>query len=309
MKSLAVDGMTDGLVSVIIPAYRAAAYIEQTLESVRAQTYPHWEILVMEDGVFDDTAEKVRAFAATVSNPVRLFQRQQNQGVSLARNALLDSAHGEFTAFLDADDLWTTDHLAYSLELLKSEASDWVVGGLNLIDPRGKLIERDVLPPPIDLPAMPTRLLTYNFVLPSGMVVRSRVFGKALRFDPSLAVGEDLDLCIRIVETGHAVSFSKKATLNYRKHPSSATADPARFSEGMSQLYEKYLHSPTVDRKVCASYLGDALLTTARITRQTNPARCFRAAKRLVQLEPLNLTGWGCLFSAGWQRFRSSSSG
>ncbi|HEU5079201.1 MAG TPA: glycosyltransferase family A protein [Opitutaceae bacterium] len=284
--------MPDGLVSVLIPAYRASAYIGLTLESIAAQTYKNWEILVLEDGIFDDTAEKVRAFAATASRPVRLIQREKNQGVSRARNTLLDEARGQFIAFLDADDLWTPDHLEYSLGLMEKEGTDWVVGGLNLIDPKGRVTEADVFPPQVEFHAMPTRLLSYNFILPSGMVARADVFGGNLRFDPTLTIGEDLDLCIRIVETGHRVSYSQKATLNYRKHPSSATGDPARFSEGMSELYEKYLHNPLVDRKACANFLRQALLTTARITRKSQPQRCHRAAKRLIQLSPFSPTAW-----------------
>ncbi|HEY9153832.1 MAG TPA: glycosyltransferase family A protein, partial [Opitutaceae bacterium] len=108
--------MSSGLVSILIPAYRAGHYIGQTLESIRAQTYTNWEVLVLEDGIFDDTATTVRAFAASVSQPVRLVQREKNAGVSRARNSLLDLAQGEFIAFLDADDLWLPDHLAYSID-------------------------------------------------------------------------------------------------------------------------------------------------------------------------------------------------
>jgi glycosyltransferase involved in cell wall biosynthesis len=299
--------MADALVSVLIPAYRASAYIAQTLESVRAQTHANWEILVLEDGIFDDTADKVRAFAATTTQPVRLVQREQNQGVSRARNSLLDLARGEFIAFIDADDLWIPTHLEYSLGLLRDEGTDWIVGGLNLIDPKGKLIQPDVLPPVMPLDDMPTYLLTYNFILPSGMVARSRVFNQGLRFDPGLSVGEDLDLCIRIVDARHPVSYSRRATLNYRKHPTSATADPARFSEGMSELYEKYLRSPRVNRRLCAAHLRKALLTTARITRRSSPTRCYRAARRLVQLDPLSPSAWLYLLSAAPRRNQSSS--
>jgi glycosyltransferase involved in cell wall biosynthesis len=228
---------------------------------------------------------------------VRLIQREKNAGVSRARNSLLDLAQGEFIAFLDADDLWTPDHLAYSIERLNSENADWIVGGLNLIDPQNKLIEANVLPEIVSPQALPSRLLTYNFILPSGMVSRAKVFAGGLRFDHTLSVGEDLDLCIRIVDAGHRIAYSQKATLNYRKHPTSATADPARFSEGMTELYEKYLHSPLVNRPACARSLRNALLNTARLTRKRQPERCARAAKRLVQLSPWNLRAWACWLS------------
>ena len=299
--------MSSGLVSILIPAYRAGHYIGQTLESIRAQTYPNWEVLVLEDGIFDDTAKTVNAFAASVPQPVRLIQREKNAGVSRARNSLLDLAQGEFIAFLDADDLWTPDHLAYSIERLNSENADWIVGGLNLIDPQNKLIEANVLPEIVTPQALPSRLLTYNFILPSGMVSRAKVFAGGLRFDHTLSVGEDLDLCIRIVDAGHRIAYSEKATLNYRKHPTSATADPARFSEGMTELYEKYLHSPLVNRPACARSLRNALLNTARLTRKRQPERCARAAKRLVQLSPWNLRAWVCWLSVLGRKNPSSA--
>jgi len=300
--------MSNGLVSILIPAYRAGEYVGQTLESIRAQTYTNWEVLVLEDGIFDDTAATVKAFAASVSQPVRLIQREKNGGVSRARNALLDLARGEFIAFLDADDLWLPQHLAYSIDRLNAEQADWLVGGLNLIDPQNKLIEADVLPEVVAPAALPARLLAYNFILPSAMVTRSKVFAGGLRFDHTLSVGEDLDLCIRIVDAGHRVGYSRQATLNYRKHPTSATADPARFSEGMTELYEKYLHSPLVNRPACARSLRKALLTTARLTRKRQPERCARAAKRLVQLSPWNLRAWACWLSVVGRKTTTDSS-
>src|SRR5690242_20507291 len=93
---------TPPLVSVIIPCYRAGRYVRETLEAVRAQTHPHWEILLCEDGVLDDTGAQVAAFATTTSNAVRTFQNPTNLGVSRTRNRLIDEARGAYLAFVDA---------------------------------------------------------------------------------------------------------------------------------------------------------------------------------------------------------------
>jgi glycosyltransferase involved in cell wall biosynthesis len=284
--------MTAPLVSIVIPAYKAGRYLAATLASVRAQTHPRWELLICEDGIFDDTAEQVKTFAATSANPVRFFQNPNNLGVSLTRNRLLDAAQGNFIAFLDADDLWTPDHLAHSLATMETERTDWIIGGLDRIDSNGHTIEQNILPPIVSPQEMPTRLLSYNFVLPSGMVTRAKVFAQGLRFDTTLTVGEDLDLCIQIVEAGHAASFSKAVTLHYRKHPASATGDPARFSEGMALLYTKHLDDPAVDPKFCRRCLIDSLITTARLTRKILPARCRKAARQLIRLRPWHPIGW-----------------
>jgi glycosyltransferase involved in cell wall biosynthesis len=284
--------MTTPLVSIVIPAYKAGRYITTTLASVRAQTHTRWELLICEDGIFDDTAEQVKTFAANTTNPVRFFQNPKNLGVSQTRNRLLDASQGDFIAFLDADDLWTPDHLAHSLATMEAEHTDWIIGGLNRIDSLGHFTEQGILPPVISPQEMPTQLLSYNFILPSGMVTRAKVFGQGLRFDTHLSVGEDLDLCIQIVETGHKASFSRKATLNYRKHPASATGEPARFSEGMAQLYAKHLRDPAVDQAFCLHCLIDSLTNTARLTRKTQAARCRKAARQLIGLRPWHPIGW-----------------
>ncbi|HLP08138.1 MAG TPA: glycosyltransferase family A protein [Opitutaceae bacterium] len=275
---------TAELVSVLIPAHRAGAYLGATLESVAAQTWPHWEILVYEDGKFDDTAVIVRAFAARTQNRVQLLRAETNRGVSRARNALIDAARGAFIAFLDADDLWEPDHLAHSLSLLRSEDTAWSIAGLNLIDPAGRVTRRDLLPPPTELAALPTRLLEHNFILTSGIVARAAVFASGIRFDPALRIGEDLDLCIEFARAGFRPSFSQRTTLNYRKHPVSTTADPVRFPEEFSAVFEKHLGNPLVDRRICLRLLREMLLNVARMTWRRQPQRALAALDRLTRV-------------------------
>ncbi len=284
--------MTAPLVSIVIPAYKAGRYIRETLESIRAQTHTHWEILACEDGVFDDTADQLAAFAATTPNPVRVFRHEKNLGVSRTRNRLLDEVRGDFIAFLDADDLWTPDHLEHSLATMAREGTSWIVGGLDLIDSNGVTTKRNILPPHHSMKALPTELLRYNFILPSGMVAHAGIFKNGPRFDPSLAIGEDLDLCIELARAGRRVSYSDKVTLRYRKHQASATGDPARMAEGLAQLFTKHLHNPVVDRALCRKFLIDNLTATARLTRKSQPARCRKAARQLIQLRPWHPLGW-----------------
>lgn len=282
----------DALVSILIPAHRAARYIGATLASVAAQTWTRWEVLVFEDGVFDDTAEIVGAFAATTAQRVELLRSETNRGVSRARNALLDVARGTHIAFLDADDLWEPDHLAHAVAQLEAEQTDWFIAGLNLIDPAGRVTRHNVLPPPTAPVELPTQLLRHNFILTSGVVARAAVFARGLRFDPALRIGEDLDLCIRIVRSGHRPSFAGHATLNYRKHPVSTTADPVRFPEEFAALFEKYLGDPVVDQRVCRRLLRGMLLNVARMTWRREPRRALAALERLSRVAPVEPRSW-----------------
>ena len=114
------DGDAPPLVSVIIPAYMAAAYIHETLESVFRQTYRNFEVILINDGS-PDTEDFERAIA-----PYRdriIYIRQENGGPSAARNTGIRRARGEYLAFLDSDDVWYPTCLAALVELALSPAA------------------------------------------------------------------------------------------------------------------------------------------------------------------------------------------
>lgn len=108
--------MQAGLVSVMMPAYNAEQFISQAITSVLDQSYPDWELIIVNDGSADKTTEIARSF----SDPrVKVFD-QPNQGESAARNAALSHMQGEFAAFLDADDLYLPHHLEACIDYLLS---------------------------------------------------------------------------------------------------------------------------------------------------------------------------------------------
>src|SRR5271154_2282442 len=102
-------------VDVIIPAYNAAKYLAAAIESVIAQTFEDWRILLVDDGSTDNTAEVVAPFLERLGPKLR-FIRQPNSGVSAARNTAIRNASAEFLALLDADDVWLPCRLAESLK-------------------------------------------------------------------------------------------------------------------------------------------------------------------------------------------------
>src|SRR6185503_10895386 len=100
------------LVSVIIPVYNGARYLRAALESVFAQTYRPFEVIVVDDGSIDDSGVIAQSF------PDVSYMRQENQGVAAARNHGIEAARGDFFAFLDQDDLWTPEKLKLQIEYL-----------------------------------------------------------------------------------------------------------------------------------------------------------------------------------------------
>ena len=108
----------DDLVSIITPAYNAAEYIAETIESVLAQAYPKWEMLIVNDCSKDNTAEIVQSYSAK-DNRIKLINLKQNSGAAVARNKAIQNANGRYIAFLDSDDLWKKEKLQKQLDFMQ----------------------------------------------------------------------------------------------------------------------------------------------------------------------------------------------
>ncbi len=111
------------LVSVIIPCYNQAHFLSEAIESVRAQTYPHYEIIVVNDGSTDDPAEVAARF------PEAHYIEQKNQGVSETRNAGLRQSEGTYIVFLDADDRLLPNALQVGVDAMKAHPKCALVSG------------------------------------------------------------------------------------------------------------------------------------------------------------------------------------
>ncbi len=106
------------LVSVVMPAYKSAATLARSIESVQQQTYQNWELWVVVDGSPDDCLEIAEGFAQADSRIHVLWQ--ENSGVSVARNNGMSNSRGELIAFLDSDDIWFPDKLSIEIDTLRN---------------------------------------------------------------------------------------------------------------------------------------------------------------------------------------------
>lgn len=109
------------LVSVITPAYNAARFIRETIESVRNQTYDHWEMIIVDDCSTDDTVAIVQSYVEK-DKRIKLVQLEQNSGSGVARNRAMDEADGRFIAFLDSDDVWLPEKLTRQISFMLDNA-------------------------------------------------------------------------------------------------------------------------------------------------------------------------------------------
>jgi hypothetical protein len=205
----------------MMPAHNAAAFIEAAIESVLRQTYGAWELIVVDDGSTDGTAEHL----AQPRDPRLSVVSQAAQGESVARNTALSHLRGEFVAFLDADDVWQPEHLQVTTEFLQAHpdlGGVYTDGFYNDGDGRRvtTLAERRRGPFAGDL--FEPLVRASDVFGPPGCVVlrREPIVRRGLRFDPAIVIGPDWDFLTSFAETerfGHV----DRPTLMYRIHETS----------------------------------------------------------------------------------------
>ncbi len=111
--------MSTNLVSVVMPAYNASRFIDSAISSVMAQSYPCWELIVVDDGSSDGTQARVEKYVRKCSK-IRLIQHRTNCGPAAARNTGMENANGYYIAFLDSDDLWHSKKLEKQIQFMES---------------------------------------------------------------------------------------------------------------------------------------------------------------------------------------------
>lgn len=216
--------MQPGLVSVMMPAFNAARYIGLAIQSVQAQSYVQWELLVVNDGSTDATAEVVRGFG---DPRIRLINKE-NGGESTARNVALDNSNGQFIAYLDADDAYLPHHLAVTVGFLDANPHrDAVYTDGFHIDEHGHR-----LAPLKSRRRGPFEGRVYEEVVrasdvfgpPLCVVLRHELVSRhRLRYDPRIVIGPDWDFFVRYADLATFGHLPDPTGL-YRVHQSNITA-------------------------------------------------------------------------------------
>lgn len=111
-----------GLVSIIMPSYNSEKYIKNSIESVLKQTYPFWELIIVDDCSIDKTVELIKSFD---DKRIRLFINNRNRGAAISRNKALREAKGKWIAFLDSDDIWQLTKLEEQLQFMVDNKYDF----------------------------------------------------------------------------------------------------------------------------------------------------------------------------------------
>lgn len=187
-------------VSVIIPTYNREHVIVKTINCVLSQSFADFEVLVVDDGSTDNTADIV----AQIQDERIRYIKKENGGASSARNLGLKETQGEFIAFLDSDDLWPKDYLSKMLVYFENDPELAVAYCLTTVkDSNGKIVDSDSQERCYsgDITA---NLFVNSVVWPSGAVVRKSMAG-GINFDESLRNSEDFDFFLRLSVKGRFV--------------------------------------------------------------------------------------------------------
>ena len=184
-------------VSVVIPTYNCAARLLHALQSVLAQSYAHAaiEVVIVDDGSSDDTAERVAEFAARSSVPIQ-YVRQDNAGPAAARNHALRLVRGDAIAFLDADDWWEPGKLEQQVALLGADAG-LVYCGNSFVDADGHELDNYVREIPVHRGDILLPLFCDFFLLTSAVLLSTDVVARVGAFREDLPVGEDYEFFLR----------------------------------------------------------------------------------------------------------------
>lgn len=226
------------LVSVIMPAYNAARFIEEAIRSVMAQTMTNWELLVIDDGSSDETARIAEALAAE-DGRIRFLRNKENMGVARTRNRGFDLCRGSYVALLDSDDVWYPEKLERQLECLRREDGELCYCSYAIVDAQGCPSRRDyIVPERVDFEG----LLREN-VIGCSTVLMKRGLLQDRRFRTDF-YHEDYVLWLTLLQAGHRAVGCTQPLVKWRLIVDSRSFDKRKAARNRWRIYRGCFELP-----------------------------------------------------------------
>jgi glycosyltransferase involved in cell wall biosynthesis len=249
-------------VSVIIPTYNCAHYLEQAIESAMNQTYDDLEIIVIDDGSTDDTSQVVRKYEASIK-----YIRQENRGLPAARNHAIKSSLGELIALLDADDWWEPSKLAEQVPILVEDTELCLVySDLEVVYDDGSITPSFLSSRPLAASGYVfDQLLQSGFILPSTVLLRRTCLEEVGMFDEAMRSHEDIDLWLRMCQRWK-VTLVRKPLTHRRQGTANMTSNDNLRTEYGIKLFVKALTLPNITKNqhhAIVRQLGNAYFSRA----------------------------------------------
>lgn len=254
-------GENKPLVTVVVSCYNHEAYVRACIESILRQDYPRIELIVVDDGSSDRSAEVIAELAAVHGFD---FRAQANQGLAATLNAAIARATGKYVCPMGSDDIMLPDKTSKQVDLMESEPDIAVCGGNALvIDGCGQIVDRRQSFPPrreISFEQLFTNSAP-GIVAPTAMIRRD-VFLREGGYDPAIPL-EDMYLWLKLTHRGYRMVGMNDVLIYYRKHASNTYKNVAHMSDSLRKTYRQYADHPAYPQ-VINRYLNSAFLNACK---------------------------------------------
>jgi glycosyltransferase involved in cell wall biosynthesis len=212
-----MDNFDPALISIVMPCYNAAPYVQEAIDSVLGQRYPQVELVVVDDGSTDGSTEILQRLAT--DHPERITLVYQNRGGPfVARNQALAHANGNFIAFLDADDTWHPDALLLMHAALEDAPADVAWCGWQAIGPAATDHQPNI-PPDLDTGEAVSHFLEHGPWPLNGMLIRRPLIDELRGFSERAPTAMDYDLWLRLLARQPKLARVPDVLANYRRYP------------------------------------------------------------------------------------------
>lgn len=232
-------------VSIVIPTFNNALFMREALESIFAQTYGSYEVIVVDDGSTDDTRSVLEPYRNRIH-----YRYQEHAGVSTARNRGLTASKGDYVVFLDGDDRLLPTKLFEQVAYLDTYPTiGYVHSGWQIIDRHGNLkatVEPWHRASKLDLESL---LRAHPFFL-GAIMIRRNWMEKAGEFNRTLPQAEDVEYFLRLGTMGCSAAWLKKSTVLHRQHEESLTTNVSQRVACVNRVFADFFRQPDLPRAV-----------------------------------------------------------
>lgn len=221
-----------GLVSIIMPNYNSEKYIEETINSVLAQTYQNWELLFVDDCSSDASLELANAFH---DERIRIFSMSKNGGAALTRNRAIEEARGKWIAFLDSDDLWVPEKLERQITYMQGNGISFSYTDYEVIDENNTTVS--TFKPSLDV-CRYKDILKHNHIGCLTVIYDADKLGKVLM--PTAAIKrEDVACWLSILKRDEPAYCLHECLARYKVHSNSVSSNKLKMVKYQWRVYRK----------------------------------------------------------------------
>ena len=221
------------LVSVIMPCYNMESYVADSIASVKQQTYPHWELLIVDDASTDKTVEIVKTLAGQ-DEKIRFVVKPQHSGIADTRNQCIEMAQGRFLAFLDADDIWHPEKIETQLQTMLDKQVGFTYTTYDWIDEDGHMLNKFIN----TIGNLDYKKYLRNTIIGcSTVMVDTDIVGKVVV--PNFRTSEDTATWLSILKKGHLAYAIDESLVSYRIRRRSASSNKLKASADLWKVYRK----------------------------------------------------------------------